>query len=316
MAFPDFPLAHKIAVITGAGSGINLAFARLCIQHNAKVLIADLKLTSEASTFLSTLDSKTAVFVKCDVAKRCDLENLVTVSEKEWGDVPDVWVAGAGVFEPSWSNFWDDTEEDDYAQVAINVNHPIKLARIAIRALLRKGKKGVFLITASIAGFAGNFSAPLYCATKHAIVGFVRSMKDFDEVGGVKFVAIAPGYVFTPPPSSPCQHFLADAGSRVVRTPLWTDYPEKMKQFGYMLENSITPEKVSQDMAELVTEGKYGGGTCLETSATGTRVLGTWNIEPPSWAGKVLPKEVLDNFRAPIMEHVRRERAGGDKKEI
>lgn len=107
MAFPDFPLAKKIAVITGAGSGINLAFARLCLQQGAKVIFADLKLTPEATTLVDSLSSKEAVFVKCDVTKRSDLENLVVVSEKEWGDVPDVWIAGAGVFEPvSLPNSW------------------------------------------------------------------------------------------------------------------------------------------------------------------------------------------------------------------
>ena len=53
----------------------------------------------------------------------------------------------------AWSNFWDDTEGDGYSQVDINVNHPMKLSRIAIRALLGKNKKGVILITASLAGF-------------------------------------------------------------------------------------------------------------------------------------------------------------------
>ena len=92
-----------------------------------------------------------------------------------------------------WSNFWDDTEEDGYAQVNINVVHPIKLTRIAIRALLGKNKKGVVLVVASLAGFQGTYSAALYCATKHAIVGFVRSMAPMDELEGVKVTAVAPG---------------------------------------------------------------------------------------------------------------------------
>lgn len=75
----------------------------------------------------------------------------------------------------------------------ININHPLKLSRIAIRALLGKNKKGVILITASIAGFAGTYSAPLYVSTKHAIVGFVRSMAQLDELEGVKVCAVAPG---------------------------------------------------------------------------------------------------------------------------
>jgi hypothetical protein len=66
---------------------------------------------------------------------------LIKISENKFGDVPDVYVAGAGVFEPSWSNFWDDTEDESYKTARINVNHPLKLTRIATRALLAKNKK-------------------------------------------------------------------------------------------------------------------------------------------------------------------------------
>lgn len=78
----------------------------------------------------------------------------------------------------------------------INVNHPLKLSRIAIKALLRKRKNGVILIVSSLAGYQGTFAAPLYCATKHAVVGFVRSMALLDGLEGIKVVAVAPGYVF------------------------------------------------------------------------------------------------------------------------
>lgn len=75
----------------------------------------------------------------------------------------------------------------------INVSHPLKLTRIATSALLGKDKKGVVLIMASIAGYSGNFAAPLYSATKHALVGFTRSIGDLDRLQGVKVVAICPG---------------------------------------------------------------------------------------------------------------------------
>lgn len=75
----------------------------------------------------------------------------------------------------------------------INVNHPIKLTRIAMRALLGRDKKGVVLMIASVAGLAGLYASPLYCATKHAIVGFVKSMAEADRLEGVKVVAICPG---------------------------------------------------------------------------------------------------------------------------
>jgi len=99
MAVGAFPLNGKIAVVTGAGSGINLSFAQLAVQAGARVIVADLRRTEDCEKFLKGV-GKSAIFTKCDVAKRADLENLVLVSEKEFGDVPDVYIAGAGVFEP------------------------------------------------------------------------------------------------------------------------------------------------------------------------------------------------------------------------
>jgi NAD(P)-dependent dehydrogenase (short-subunit alcohol dehydrogenase family) len=100
MVLGDFPLKGKIAVVTGAGSGINLSYAQLAVQQGARVIVADLKLTKDGEKFMKDEGAKAAIFVKCDVTKRAELENLIVVSEREFGDVPDVYIAGAGVFEP------------------------------------------------------------------------------------------------------------------------------------------------------------------------------------------------------------------------
>lgn len=101
MPVGELPLKDKIAVVTGAGSGINLSFAKLAVEEGAKVIVADIKLTNDGEDFLKIAGAKgAAIFVKCDVTKRADLENLVRASEEQFGDVPDVWIAGAGVFEP------------------------------------------------------------------------------------------------------------------------------------------------------------------------------------------------------------------------
>ncbi len=63
-----------------------------------------------------------------------------------------------------------------------------------MRALLGKDKKGVVLIVASLAGLQGAYAAALYTATKHAMVGFTRSMGAADRLEGVKIVCICPGY--------------------------------------------------------------------------------------------------------------------------
>lgn len=96
----DFPIQGRIAVVTGGGSGINLSFVKLVVEKGAKgVVIADLRLVEDAQKFVDQNGDK-VVFSKCDVTKRQDLENLVTFSVDRFGDVPDVYIAGAGVFEP------------------------------------------------------------------------------------------------------------------------------------------------------------------------------------------------------------------------
>jgi hypothetical protein len=95
----------------------------------------------------------------------------------------------------------------------------------------------------------------------------------------------------------------------MVRTPLWTDHPEKMKRFGYDEATAVTPESVAKAMVEIVTQGKYPGGTSLEVSISGTRVLGTWNIEPPAAAGTNVPQEVMDENYAPLLAIMDRERS-------
>ena len=198
MVVGDFPLSGKVAVVTGGGSGINLAFVRLALQASAKVLIADLKLLPEAEQVLKESNG-TCAFAKCDVSNWSDLNRLPSeVAEAFNGAVADVWIAGAGVFEPQWSSFLYDREEDHYKAMQINAEHPIKLTRIAMRSALGADKPAVVLIVASGAGITGQYGAALYCATKHAVVGFTKSMGQADNDENIKIVCILPGMVATP----------------------------------------------------------------------------------------------------------------------
>ena len=138
-----------LPAITGAGGGIGFALAKLCHTKGARVLIGDLKLTKEAEDYISTASSSDIVFEKCDVTSWDDLHNLISVSVERFGTVPDVYapVVGqvliselelnvdnrqAGIYEPSWSNFWDD-EMDSYKTIRINVRGPAKaLADISL----------------------------------------------------------------------------------------------------------------------------------------------------------------------------------------
>ena len=187
--------------------------------------------------------------MKCDVSNWSDLEAIPSAVSNAFGHdaVAEIWIAGAGVFEPKWSSFLYDTETDGYAAMRINAEHPIKLTRIAMRSLLSVDKKGVVLIISSGAGITGTYAAALYCATKHAVVGFTKSMAQADADENVKVVCILPG---------------------MVSTPLWTGEAAKHvnDQFSYSDDMCTTPEEVAVAMKEMVEDGSYGGGALMEVT--------------------------------------------------
>lgn len=92
----------------------------------------------------------------------------------------------------------DDNEEAEYNTIQINVNHPVKFTRLAMRALAGAEKQGVVALVASIAGIRANYLASLYATSKHAVVGFAKSMAQADVEEGVKIVCVLPGMVQSP----------------------------------------------------------------------------------------------------------------------
>ena len=221
-----------------------------------------------------------------------DLEKLPSEVETAFGkgSVADVWIAGAGVFEPNVSSFFLDKEEESYKAFRINAEHPIKLTRIAMRSCLKANKAGVVLVVASGAGVNGFYGAPLYCATKHAVVGFTKSMAPADEDENIKVVAVCPG---------------------IVATPLWTgdDAKEVAKQYTYSDKMAITAEEVARAMKDLIEQGKYSGGSLLEVSkANGAMLLDSSSSdlakdtspESKAWIDQcyAVPREILRKERA------------------
>ena len=230
--------------IEHAPSGIGLAFAQACHAQGARIVIADLKLTTEADTFLKQAGESSVVFHKCDVTDWTDLHNTITTSVRHFGAVPDVYSPVAGIYEPAFSNFWDDSEADGYKTIRINVEHPIKFARLAMRALAGAEKQGVVVMVSSTAGIRATYLASLYTASKHAVVGFAKAMGQADPDLGVRISCIMPG---------------------MVSSPLWHDRDDGMKDWGrYKDRKGLETSEVGECMLRMVEEGeKFEGGTCV-----------------------------------------------------
>jgi NAD(P)-dependent dehydrogenase (short-subunit alcohol dehydrogenase family) len=272
-----------------------LSFVKLALASQVKVLIADIQLLKEAQDLIQSpaLAGRVA-YAKCDVCEWDQLERLPSevVNAFGHGAVADVWVAGAGVFEPNAhaSSFFLDNEDDHYRTMRINAEHPIKLTRIAMRSCLKANKPGVVLIVASGAGVTGFYGSPLYCATKHAVVGFTKSMAQAHKDENFKVVSVCPG---------------------IVATPMWNGDAAKevAKQYAYSDEKSITPEEVAAAMKDLIEQGKFEGGSLLEISKTRGN-----NLLESSELGKTLGAEGqtwIDGCYAPVREILQKERVTG-----
>ena len=144
---------------------------------------------------MSTLDGGPKVhFQKTDVTDWNQLSAAFDVFEREFGGAPDIVCPGAGVYEPSFNSFWGDEDEaSHYKLLDINLLHPIKMTRLAVRKMRQAGKQGVVVHVSSISAQRPSITVPLYSVSKQGVSQFVRSMEPLEELAGIRVVAVAPG---------------------------------------------------------------------------------------------------------------------------
>lgn len=100
-----------------------------------------------------------------------------------------------------------------------------------------------------------------------------------------------------------------------VATPLWLSDPVKMACFSYKPGNTtsmISSETVATSMVSLVKKGEYSGDTVLEVSASRTRTIGVFNVDPPQGEDTKVLEDVLEENYKPIFGITGRERATGN----
>ena len=151
-------LAGKTAVITGAGSGIGAAAARLFAQEGARVVVADRRADEGAAVVGAiTAAGGDACFVPTDVSRRADNERLLDACLDRYGRL-DILYCNAGI---SMARLITDSTDDDLdALFDINVKGLVYATRYAIPIMLRQGG-GAILITASKTGLVAQRNSPL-----------------------------------------------------------------------------------------------------------------------------------------------------------
>jgi 3-oxoacyl-[acyl-carrier protein] reductase len=156
-------LANKVAIVTGAASGFGAEISRMYVKEGAKVVVADLN--EEGAKAVAGELGGNAIAVKCDVAKRADVDNLVAAALKQFGTV-DIVVNNAGYTHKNQPML--DTDEATFDRCFdVNVK-AIYLMAHAVVPVMRKNKSGVIINVGSVSGLRPRPGLVWYSASKAA----------------------------------------------------------------------------------------------------------------------------------------------------
>jgi len=186
-------LAGKIAVITGAASGIGLATAKLFLAEGAKVLGADIQ--AAPADLAANPDFRA---IQLDLTEQGAANAVYAACQQHFGPV-DILFNNAGI-----GNARPILETDDEAlnrYIAVNFAAPFKLAREAIRSMKGRSMKergGAIINTASVFGIRGAARSSAYGPTKAAMVGMTQQLAVEYARDRIRVNAIAPGAIVTP----------------------------------------------------------------------------------------------------------------------
>jgi NAD(P)-dependent dehydrogenase (short-subunit alcohol dehydrogenase family) len=189
-------LKDRIAIITGATSGIGEASARLFAEEGAKVAMTgrdDARGRSVVAAIAA--GGGTAIFVRADVRRPGDCERVVAETLRAFGGRLDVLFNNAGVFHPH--NAIDCTEEEWDATLDSSLKGAWLMSKYSLPTMIAQ-RRGVIIHQASGWGIQGGDQAVAYCAAKGGVVVMTKAMAIDHGPQGIRVNCLCPGDVETP----------------------------------------------------------------------------------------------------------------------
>eukprot|EP01126_Amoeba_proteus_P001588 TRINITY_DN10473_c0_g1_i2.p1 TRINITY_DN10473_c0_g1~~TRINITY_DN10473_c0_g1_i2.p1 ORF type:complete len:228 (-),score=32.49 TRINITY_DN10473_c0_g1_i2:254-937(-) len=187
-------LQDKVAIITGGGSGIGRAVSLHYAKLGAKIVVSDFNTEiGEETVSLIRKENGVSIFIRADVSKSKDIQNLFESTLKEWGKI-DIVCNNAGIGHPHEDLFSDGDIWNMI--VSVNLSAVIEGTKLALRYMKGSGG-GVVINTASLAAYFSTGTTPVYAATKAGVANFTRAIKSMAADCGVKVSAVCPGFIKT-----------------------------------------------------------------------------------------------------------------------
>ncbi|XP_067003613.2 15-hydroxyprostaglandin dehydrogenase [NAD(+)] [Anabrus simplex] len=232
----------KIALITGAATGIGLAYVKELLRNGLqKVSICDLDDSRGQITLKEIADEfgkDKAIFIKTDVTKPDELTAAFKKTIETFKGL-DIVINNAGILDDAR---WE-------LEIAINVTAVARGTMLAFEHMGKDkgGKGGVVVNIASILGLQSMAGCPVYVATKHAVIGLSRSfgMPFHFERTGVIVLTMCPGVTDTP--------LISEAGHRQITSDLGE---ECARELGALPKQK--PENVAISMVHIIRHGRNG----------------------------------------------------------
>jgi NAD(P)-dependent dehydrogenase (short-subunit alcohol dehydrogenase family) len=242
----------KVAVVTGAGSGIGLAIARRLAHEGAAVVVADADEGAGVSAVRRIRsEGGQAAFVLADVTSEDDVEGMVAFARERFGGL-DVLVNNAGgVEEP----YFPDGEPEHWARaIDLNLRGVMLGVHFGVRAMRERGG-GAIVNVSSVGGIGfGPYDKPEYGAAKAGVVRLSASLTTLKERMGIRVNCVCPGWVDTP----------ASRRGRARMT------PEERQDLPPVL---LSPEQIAEAVAMFVEDDSMAGRVMVWREGSPWRIV-------------------------------------------